>query len=128
LALTWRSRWDDITGKKLLEPHNAKLTSIAAFGRVSRELDPVDLYWRRSDVAAERDWWLDHWSNIWRNVSFTAFLNACVVQPGDWVGVTAAGGRSFFSGPQPAQVTKVTDQGAGGLVTIEARYVQFAYS
>jgi hypothetical protein len=59
--LNWRSRWDDITGKKLLESHNAKLTSIAAFGRVSRELNPVDLYWRRSDVAAERDWWLDHW-------------------------------------------------------------------
>lgn len=130
LTLKWRARWDDITGNKLLDSHNVKLTSIAAFGRVSRELNPVDIYWRRADVAAERDWWLDHWSSIWRNVSFTAFLDACVLQPGDWVNVTwvDGGGRSLFGGPQAAEVTKVTDQGDNGLVMIEARYVQFAYS
>jgi hypothetical protein len=130
LTLKWRARWDDISGNQLLDSKNVKLTSIAAFGRISRELNPVDIYWRRADVAAERDWWLNHWSSIWRTVSFTAFLDACVLQPGDWVNVTwvDGAGRNVFGGAQPAQVTKVTDQGGNGLVTIDARYVQFAYS
>ncbi|MGH7194941.1 MAG: hypothetical protein ACREJM_15610, partial [Candidatus Saccharimonadales bacterium] len=50
LTFKWRGAWDDKTGNKLMDSKNAKLTSIAAFGRMSREINPVDIFWRRSDV------------------------------------------------------------------------------
>lgn len=130
LTFKWRAAWDDKTGQRLLDSKNAKLTSIAAFGRISREINPVDIFWRRSDVAAERDWWLAHLSSIFRYVTFTAFLDALVLQPGDWINVTwiDGGGRNLFGGPKAMMVTKTTDTGKDGLVQIEARYVQYSYA
>lgn len=129
ITFKWRGFWDDKTGNKLMDSKNAKLTSIAAFGRMSREINPVDIFWRRSDVATERDWWLAHLSNIYRYVRFTAFLDALVLQPGDWINVTwiDGGGRNLFGGPKAMLVTQTTDTGKDGLVEIEARYVAFSY-
>ncbi|HEX7446542.1 MAG TPA: hypothetical protein VF306_03295 [Pirellulales bacterium] len=129
LTFKWRGAWDDKTGNKLMDSKNVKLTSIAAFGRMAREINPVDIFWRRSDVAAERDWWLAHLSNIYRYVRFTAFLDALVLQPGDWISVTwiDGGGRNLFGGPKAMLVTQTTDTGKDGLVQIEARYVQYSY-
>lgn len=129
LTFKWRGAWDDKTGNKLMDSKNVKLTSIAAFGRMAREINPVDIFWRRSDVAAERDWWLTHLSNIYRYVRFTSFLNALVLQPGDWIGVTwiDGAGRNLFGGQKMMMVTQTTDTGKNGLVEIEARYVQYSY-
>jgi hypothetical protein len=129
VTMKWRAYWDDKSGQKLLDSKNARLTSIAAFGRISREINPCDIYWTRSSVAAEREWWLGHLSSIFRTVRFTGFLDALVLQPGDWIEVTwiDGGGRNLFGGGQSMQVTKCGDTGKDGLVEIEARYVRFAY-
>ncbi|HEX5443352.1 MAG TPA: hypothetical protein VFW87_05975 [Pirellulales bacterium] len=126
LTFKWRGAWDDKTGNKLMDSKNVRLTSIAAFGRMAREINPVDIYWRRGDVAAERDWWLGHLSSIFRYVRFTAFLDALVLQPGDWINLTwiDGGGRNLFGGSKAMLVTQTTDTGKDGLVQIEARYVQ----
>lgn len=130
VTMKWRACWDDKIGQNLLDSKNAKLTSIAAFGRIAREINPCDIYWTRSSVAAERDWWLDHLSSIFRYARFTGFLDALVLQPGDWISVTwlDGGGRNLFGGPQSMQVTKCTDTGRDGLVEIEAQWVEFAYA
>lgn len=130
VTMKWRQCWDDQTGQKLLDSKNARLTSIAAFGRISREINPCDIYWNRTSVAMERDWWLGHLSSIFRSVQFTAFLDALVLQPGDWINVgwIDGGGRNLFGGPQPMQVTCSIDTGRDGLVQIEARWVEFAYA
>jgi hypothetical protein len=129
VTMKWRQCWDDQSGQKLLDSKNAKLTSIAAFGRIAKEINPCDIYYNRISVAAERDWWLDHLSSIFRYVRFTGFLDALVLQPGDWISLTwiDGGGRNLFGGAQTMQVTKCTDTGKDGLVEIEARYVQFTY-
>lgn len=103
--MKWRACWDDQSGQKLLDSKNAKLTSIAAFGRIAKEINPCDIYFARATVAAERDWWLDHLSSIFRYVTFTAFLDALVLQPGDWINVTwiDGGGRSLFGGARHRQ-------------------------
>jgi hypothetical protein len=130
LTFKWRPFWDDKTGQKLLDSKNVKLTSIAVFGRIAKEINPCDIYWRRQDVAAERDWWLNHLSSIFRYVTFQCFLDALILQPGDWISVTwiDGGGRNLFGGPKAMQVTKTTDTGKDGIVQIEARYVQFTYT
>ncbi len=129
ITFKWRCSWDDQSGQKLLDSQNAKLTSIAAFGRIAKEINPCDIYWTRASVAAERDWWLGHLSSIFRDVRFTGFLDALVLQPGDWIEVTwlDGGGRNLF-GRQAMQVTRSVDTGRGGLVQIEARWVEFAYA
>jgi hypothetical protein len=129
VTMKWRQCWDDQSGQKLLDSKNANLTSIAAFGRISKEINPCDIYWTRASVAAERDWWLAHLSSIFRNVRFTGFLDALILQPGDWISVTwiDGGGRNLFGGPQPMQVTRSIDTGRDGLVQLEARWVEFAY-
>jgi hypothetical protein len=126
----WRASWDDKTGQKLLDCKNSRLTSVAVFGPISRERNPVDIFWRQEDVLAELNFWLGHQSSIFRYVTFTAFLDALVLQPGDWISVTwiDGGSRNLFGGAQSMQVTKCTDTGKDGLVQIEARYVQFSYS
>ena len=60
---------------------------------------------------------------------FTGFLDALVLQPGDWITVSwiDGGGRNLFGGAQPMQVTRSTDTGRDGLVQIEARWVEFAF-
>ncbi|MGH7136129.1 MAG: hypothetical protein ACREHD_10335, partial [Pirellulales bacterium] len=83
VTMKWRQCWDDQSGQKLLDSKNANLTSIAAFGRIAKEINPCDIYWTRSSVAAERDWWLAHLSSIFRNVRFSGFLDAMILQPGD---------------------------------------------
>lgn len=128
ITFKFRQNWDDKTGQHLLDSKNANLLSIAAFGRIAKEINPCDIYWRRQDVATQRDWWLAHLSAIWRNVSFQCFLDALILQPGDWISVTwiDGGGRNLF-GTQAMQVTKTTDTGKDGLVQIEARFRQFVY-
>ncbi|MDE2098820.1 MAG: hypothetical protein KGL39_16325 [Patescibacteria group bacterium] len=128
ITFKFRQNWDDIRGKNLLDSKNANLLSIAAFGRIAKEISPCDIYWRRQDVATERDWWLNHLSSIFRYVTFTAFLDALILQPGDAINVTwiDGGGRQVFAG-MPMIVTKTTDTGKDGLVQIEARYVAFSY-
>lgn len=130
ITFKWRSCWDDQSGQKLLDSKNVRLTSIAAFGRIAREINPCDIYWNRSSVAAERDWWLGHLSSVFRQVRFTGFLDALLLQPGDWITVTwvDGGGRNLFGGAQPMQVTRCVDTGQGGLVQIEARWVGFGYA
>lgn len=129
ITFKWRCSWDDQSGQKLLDSKNVRLTSIAAFGRIAREINPCDIYWNRSSVAAERDWWLGHLSSVFRQVRFTGFLDALLLQPGDWITVTwvDGGGRNLFGGAQPMQVTRCVDTGQGGLVQIEARWVGFGY-
>lgn len=60
---------------------------------------------------------------------FTGFLDALVLQPGDWISVRwiDGGGRDLFGGAQAMQVTQCTDTGRDGLVRIEARWVAFEY-
>ena len=130
VTMKWRQCWDDKTGQNLLDSKNARLTSIAAFGRIAREINPCDIYWNRTSVALERDWWLGHLSSIFRAVQFTAFLDALVLQPGDWINVSwiDGGGRDLFGGPQSMQVTRTIDLGRDGLVQVEARWVEFAYA
>ena len=129
VTMKWRQCWDDQSGQKLLDSKNANLTSIAAFGRISKEINPCDIYWNRTSVATERDWWLAHLSSIFRYVRFTGFLDALILQPGDWISLTwiDGGGRNLFGGAQPMQVVKCTDTGRDGLVEIEARWVEFAF-
>ncbi|HUY89098.1 MAG TPA: hypothetical protein VMV10_10215 [Pirellulales bacterium] len=129
VIVKWTPYWDDITGKKPQDVRNYKPSSIAAFGRISREL-PIYLYWLRSNVETQRDWWLDTLSNIFRKLKFTAFLDALVLQPGDWITVRwiDGGNRDLFGGAQSMMVTKTTDTGKNGLVEIEARYVEFTYT
>ena len=130
VTMKWRQCWDDKSGQKLLDSKNAKLTSIAAFGRIAKEINPCDIFSNRVSVAAERDWWLNHLSSIFRYVRFTGFLDALVLQPGDWISVTwlDGSGRNLFGGVQAMQVTRSTDTGRAGLVEIEARWVEFAYA
>lgn len=129
VIVKWTPYWDDITGKKPHDVRNYKPGSIAAFGRISREI-PIYLYWLRSNVETERDWWLNALSNIFRHVKFTAFLDALVLQPGDWITVhwIDGAGRDLFGGAQAMLITKTTDTGKNGLVDIEARYVMFPSS
>jgi hypothetical protein len=129
LVVPWRASWDDISGNRLREVRASKADSIAAFGPISREL-PFRLYWRRDDVEAVAGWWLDHWSTVWRTVKFTAYLDALVLQPGDWISVrwVNGSGRDLFGGAQSMMVVKVTDRAADHLVDIEARYPKFTYA
>ena len=129
VIVKWTPYWDDITGKKPQDVRNYKPGSITAFGRISREI-PIYLYWLRSNVETQRDWWLNALSNIFRKLKFTAFLDALVLQPGDWITVhwIDGAGRDLFGGAQPMLVTKTTDTGKNGLVDIEARYVMFPSS
>lgn len=128
LNFKWRAFWDDKTGAKQLDAKQISLDSQAAFGRIAREI-PVYIYFRRADVVTELDFWLGHWASIWRNVTFTAFLDALILQPGDWIDVTwiDGGARNLFGGAQAMQVTKTTDTGKDGLIEIQARYVMFAF-
>lgn len=130
ITFKWRAFWDDKTGNKLLDSKNVKLTSVAAFGRMSREPHQCKIYYRRSDVATQRDWWLSHLSSIFRYVKFTAFLDALILQPCDWISVTwiDGEGQNYFGGAKSMMVTKVTDTGKDGLVDIEARFVEFIYT
>ena len=100
VTMKWRQCWDDQSGQKLLDCKNANLTSIAAFGRIAKEINPCDVYCTRASVAAERDWWLRHLSSIFRYMRFTGFLDALILQPGDWITVTwiDGGGRNLFGG------------------------------
>lgn len=129
LDFQWRSFWDDKDGAKPLDVKDVYLTSQAAFGRMTKTV-PIYMHFRREDVVTEIEFWLGHWGSIWRTVSFTAFLDALILQPGDWISVTwiDGGSRDLFSGVKTMQVTKTTDTGKDGLVEIEARYVQFTYS
>jgi len=122
----WRAFWDDKTGKTPLDSKNANLASIAAFTLQSREI-PVYIFYRRGDVATERDFWLQRWSAIYRNVKFTTFHQGLKLQAGDWISVTAqeASGLVWFSN-QVMLVTKTTD-GGKGLVDVEARYAFASY-
>ena len=124
----WRGCWDDKTGQQPHDSKNYKTSSISAFGHMTRET-PIYVFWRRSDVEAERDWWLGHWSSIWRTVKFTAFLDALILEVGDWITVQwiDGAGRDLFGGAKPMQVTKLADRAADGLIDIEARYVQRTY-
>lgn len=129
LTFKFRQNWDDKIGQNLQDSKNANLLSIAAFGRRAQEINPCDIFWRRQDVATERDWWLTHLTNIFRYVTFTAFLDALILQPGDPISVTwiDGGGRNLFGGAAEMIVTKSTDTGRDGLVQIEARFVKHSY-
>lgn len=121
--------WDDKTGAKPLQSKDVRLTSISAFGRMAKSMD-CKIYFRRQDVFTELEWWLNHLSSIFRYVTFTAFLDALILQPGDTISVTwvDGSGHSYFGGAQLMQVTRCVDTGRDGLVQIEARYVVFSYS
>ncbi len=129
MVVKWAPFWDDKTGKTPMDVRAYKTDAIEAFGRISRQLD-MNLYWRRTDVEAQRDWWLDHLSTIFRTVKLTAFLDALLLQPGDWIQVTwiDGQGRNLFGGPKSMMVMKCTDTGKDGLVEIEARYPQVTYA
>lgn len=125
----WRSSWDDKTGQKPLDSKNYNVSSINAFGHMTRET-PIYVFWRRTDVEAERDWWLGHWSTIWRTVKFSGFLDALLLEVGDWITVRwiDGAGRDLFGGAQAMQVTKLTDRAADCLIDIEARYPMFPFT
>jgi hypothetical protein len=117
----WRAFWDDKRGNNPFDSKNVDLTSVAAFTLQSREI-PIYIYWRRADVATERDFWLSRWTTIWRLVKFTTFHQGLALQAGDWITVTAAdaSGRSWSSAVKMV-VTKTVDL-ANGQVTVEAKY------
>jgi hypothetical protein len=62
-------------------------------------------------------------------VTFTAYLGALVLEPGDWISVSwvDGSGRSLFGGTQSMMAVKATDRGADQLVDIEARYPKFVF-
>ncbi|HUY89100.1 MAG TPA: hypothetical protein VMV10_10225 [Pirellulales bacterium] len=125
----WTAFWDDITGNTPMEVHASKAGSITAFGPISREL-PIYLHWRRGDVETAVGWWLDHFSTVFRTVTFTAYLGALVLEPGDWITVSwvDSSGRDLFGGAQSMMVVKATDRGADQLVDIEARYPKSVFA
>ncbi|HEV3022514.1 MAG TPA: hypothetical protein VGX76_08600, partial [Pirellulales bacterium] len=122
----WRAYWDDKRGNNPFDSKNVDLASVAAFTLQSREI-PIYIYYRRADVATERDFWLTRWTTIWRLVKFTTFHQGLALQAGDWITVTAADacGRSWFNAVRML-VTKTVDTGKG-LVQVEAKYPFVTY-
>ena len=122
----WRAFWDDHTGNKPLDSKNANLVSVAAFTLQSKEIQ-VYIFYRLGDVATERDFWLERWSDIYRIVKFTTFHQALKLQAGDWITVTVEdpAGNVWFS-DHLMQVMSTVDT-CTGLVKVVARYVFAGY-
>lgn len=127
LTVKWRRDWDDIRGQTPLDIKAVNSASVTAFGKKVHAFD-LDLYTKRTDAEAERDFWLARWNKVWRIVRFAAFHDALQLQPGDEITVTYVDGegRTILSA-QKMWVLSCVDTGLQGLVEIEARYIKYAY-
>lgn len=122
----WRYRWDDKNPPRRRVAVNAALEE--EFPVNNRELD-LWLYNDPLHVADELTFWLERWSRLYRNVTFTAFGRGLALQPGDWIilSYTDGTGRQIIPISTKCEVQEVKDKAPSGLFEIQARYVAFTF-
>jgi hypothetical protein len=127
VLIKWRSKWDDKDGNKQIDVVRKSSGVEAAFGRRDAEF-PVWLYYRRSDVEAEGDFYVTRWGRLYRHVALEGLLDALILQPADWITLTYvdASGTTLYSARQ-LEVLRTSDRGVGESIPIEARYAAFTF-
>lgn len=95
----WIKYRDEITGKNGYNVQVINTGALAIFERKEREM-PIDLFWRRDDVANEIGFWVTRESRIYGTVKFIGYHDALKLLPGDWINITywAGHGAAIDSG------------------------------
>lgn len=126
LTANWTYEFDDKKPKRKVVALNQNALDI--LGLNQGEID-LDLYSDRVQVQNELAFKLMRLSRIFREVSFTAFHKALVLQPGDWIqlGYTEIDTRVIIPAGTRCEVLEVSDQPPSGRVKVKCRYVQFQY-
>jgi hypothetical protein len=126
LTATWRYRWDDKS-----KPRKRVATNPGAeetFLPINKEFE-LWLYANPDDVQREVEFWLARWSRIYREVTFTTFGRALVLQPGDWIKLSYIDGtdRELVPAETKCEVLEVKDKAPTGLIDVKCRYPQFSF-
>ncbi len=126
LTATWRYRWDDKSKPRKRVAVNPGAED--AFPPINKEFN-LWLYANPEDVQAEVEFWLERWSRIYREVTFTTFGRALVLQPGDWIKLSYIDGtdRQLVPADTKCEVLEVKDKAPTGLIDVKCRYPQFSF-
>jgi len=92
---SWTRFWDERSDTKTEEIRTFNQDAFTFAGRQLKTIQ-YDAMWRRTDVINELSFWMDRYARVYRLVTFTAFLEAAKLQPGDWIKVSYA--NSQFPG------------------------------
>ena len=123
----WRKYWDDKTGNKLVDVVRFNNNAANALGRRDAEVE-IWIYYKRTDVETELDFWRTRWSKMYKHVKFSGLLEALKLLPSDWITLSYTDGDgNVIHSSRSLEVMATVDMGTECLVEIEARYAAFTY-
>jgi hypothetical protein len=126
ITAKWRYKWDDKQ-----QPRQRLAVNLGAEDvyKINNRALEIWLYGEPESVDAEIAFWLERWSRIYWEVTFSTFGRALVLQPGDWIdlGYTDGTGREIVPAGTRCEVTAIKDKAPSGLVEVTCRYPKFEF-